>query len=60
MPEFHVLRPWWLTGLAAAALFWWVLSRREDVRERWRDIIAPHLLELQDSLPQIVQLAGGS
>src|SRR5262249_39995811 len=45
MPDFHVLRPWWLAGVGAAALFWWLLARRDDVRGRWRDIVAPHLLE---------------
>jgi Ca-activated chloride channel family protein len=45
MPDFHFLRPWWLLGVAVAALLWWVLSRRADIRERWRDIIAPHLLD---------------
>jgi Ca-activated chloride channel family protein len=45
MSDVHFLRPWWLLGLGAAALFWWLLSRRDDMRERWRDIIAPHLLE---------------
>ena len=45
MPDFHFLRPVWLIGAAVAALFWWLLSRREDVREHWRGVIAPHLLE---------------
>ena len=42
---FHFLRPLWLWLLVPAillAVFWW---RRNDVRARWRNIIAPELLE---------------
>ena len=43
--DFHFLRPEWLFALLAAAALAWVVSRREDVRSRWRGTIAPHLLD---------------
>jgi Ca-activated chloride channel homolog len=43
--DFHFLRPEWLWGLVAAAILFWVVSRREDVRARWGSIISPHLLD---------------
>jgi Ca-activated chloride channel family protein len=45
LTAFHFLRPLWLWLLVPAILlpvFWW---RRNDVRARWRNIIAPELLE---------------
>jgi len=45
METFHFLRPAWLLVLPAALLLAWIVARREDVRSRWRGIIAPHLLE---------------
>src|SRR5262245_45021926 len=45
MGDFHFLRPEWLLALLAALLLAWVVSRRDDVRARWRGIIAPHLLD---------------
>src|SRR5262245_13738343 len=45
MSEFHFLRPEWLLALGIALLLAWVVSRRDDVRARWRGVIAPHLLE---------------
>lgn len=44
MDDFHFLRPWWLLGLIAAAMLVWLVSRRRDVRARWRGMIAPALL----------------
>ncbi|WP_274628157.1 VWA domain-containing protein [Arvimicrobium flavum] len=43
--DFHFLRPWWLLAIVAALALAWLVSRREDVRSRWRDIIAPRLLD---------------
>lgn len=43
--DFHFLRPWWLLALVAAFALVWLVARRSDVRSRWRDIIAPHLLD---------------
>ncbi|HEX4987060.1 MAG TPA: VWA domain-containing protein [Burkholderiales bacterium] len=45
MADFHFLRPEWLLALAAAAALAWIVSRREDVRARWRGTIAAHLLD---------------
>ncbi|AMR78251.1 VWA domain-containing protein [Cupriavidus nantongensis] len=45
LAHFHFLRPWWLLGLVPAALLVWAVRRRGDVRRRWRDAIAPHLLD---------------
>jgi Ca-activated chloride channel family protein len=43
--DFHFLRPLWLLGIPAALLLLWIVTRREDVRSRWRQVIAPHLLD---------------
>jgi Ca-activated chloride channel homolog len=43
--DFHFLRPEWLGGFVGAAILFWVVSRREDVRARWGSIISPHLLD---------------
>ncbi|SPD46571.1 VWA domain-containing protein [Cupriavidus neocaledonicus] len=45
LAHFHFLRPWWLLGLLPAALLVWAVRRRGDVRRRWRETIAPHLLD---------------
>ena len=46
MPEaFHFLRPWWLLALLPAALFLWLILRREHGERRWEKTIAPHLLK---------------
>lgn len=42
---FHFLRPEWLWLLVPAALLYLVVLRREDVSKRWKEIIAPELLE---------------
>lgn len=45
LSHFHFLRPWWLLVLVPAALLVWAVQRRGDVRRRWRQTIAPHLLD---------------
>ncbi|CAM3179428.1 VWA domain-containing protein [Cupriavidus taiwanensis] len=45
LSHFHFLRPWWLLGLMPAVLLVWAVRRRGDVRRRWRETIAPHLLD---------------
>lgn len=42
--DFHFLRPEWLLVLIPAAALLWIVGRREDIRARWRGVIAPHLL----------------
>lgn len=42
--EFHFLRPWWLLALLPCALLVWAIRRRGDSAQRWRGIVAPHLL----------------
>jgi Ca-activated chloride channel family protein len=41
---FHFIRPAWLLALVPAALLWWLLRRRNDPKQPWRGIVAPHLL----------------
>ena len=41
----HLLRPLWLLSAIPAVLIWWGLRRRQDARNTWRGLIAPHLLE---------------
>lgn len=43
--DFHFLRPMWLLVLIAAALLAWVVSQQEDMRTKWANAIAPHLLD---------------
>ncbi|MDI7863109.1 VWA domain-containing protein [Rhizobiaceae bacterium n13] len=43
--DFHFLRPWWLLAVIAAALLVWQLGRQSDMRARWRNLIAPNLLD---------------
>ncbi|QRM54179.1 VWA domain-containing protein [Sinorhizobium sp. BG8] len=43
--DFHFLRPWWLLAVAAAILLLWILARQSDMRSRWKDLIAPNLLD---------------
>lgn len=45
LSAFHFLRPQWLWLLVPAALLYLVVLRREDVSKRWKEIIAPELLE---------------
>jgi Ca-activated chloride channel family protein len=43
--DFHFLRPLWLLAIPAALLLIVIVTRRSDVRRRWRKTIAAHLLE---------------
>ncbi|HSV61635.1 MAG TPA: hypothetical protein VLJ19_22325 [Variovorax sp.] len=43
--HFHFLRPLWLLALLPAAFVLWAVGRHSDVRRRWRETIAPHLLD---------------
>jgi len=43
--DFHFLRPWWLIVIPAALVLVLLISRRGDARTRWKDMIAPHLLD---------------
>lgn len=43
--DFHFLRPWWLLAILTAIAIAWLASRQSDIRLRWRDIIAPQLLD---------------
>ncbi len=43
--DFHFLRPWWLLAVVAAGLLVWLLDRQTDMRARWRNLIAPNLLD---------------
>ncbi|WP_087000650.1 vWA domain-containing protein [Rhizobium sullae] len=43
--DFHFLRPWWLLAVVSAALLVWLIDRQTDMRARWRNLIAPNLLE---------------
>jgi Ca-activated chloride channel family protein len=45
LTAFHFLRPIWLLLLIPAALLPFVWLRRNDVRARWRNLIAPQLLD---------------
>ncbi|UIJ81793.1 VWA domain-containing protein [Rhizobium leguminosarum] len=43
--DFHFIRPWLLVLLPLPVLILWLASRSDDVRSRWRGMIAPHLLD---------------
>jgi len=43
--DFHFLRPWWLLALAVPAMLAWLAIHSMDVKEQWKGLIAPHLLE---------------
>ena len=45
LSDFHFLRPLWLLVLPFAILVYFAHSFREDIRSRWRNVIAPELLE---------------
>ncbi|WP_025660223.1 VWA domain-containing protein [Rhizobium sp. IBUN] len=43
--DFHFLRPLWLLALLAPPAIVWMASRSGDIRDRWKGMIAPHLLD---------------
>ncbi len=43
--DFHFLRPWLLLGLVFPIAVLWLSSRSGDVRNQWKAMIAPHLLD---------------
>lgn len=43
--EFHFLRPWWLLAVLGAILLVWLFGRQSDMRSRWKNLIAPKLLD---------------
>jgi Ca-activated chloride channel homolog len=45
LSAFHFLRPSWLLLIPMAALVYFTHSFREDIRARWKNVIAPELLE---------------
>lgn len=42
--DFHFLRPWWLMALLLPLVILWLSSRSGDIRQQWKGMIAPHLL----------------
>lgn len=42
--SFHFLRPEWLLLAVPAVVIWWRLSKQRDPRRKFKDEIAPHLL----------------
>lgn len=43
--DFHFLRPWWLMALLVPVAIFWLASRSGDARNKWKGMIAPHLLD---------------
>ncbi|KRB55090.1 hypothetical protein ASE04_05065 [Rhizobium sp. Root708] len=43
--DFHFLRPFWLIALLIPPFIIWMASRAGDFRSRWKQLIAPHLLD---------------
>jgi Ca-activated chloride channel family protein len=43
--DLHFLRPWWLLVLLVPPLILWLAARSDDIRDRWKGMIAPHLLD---------------
>ena len=44
LAEFHFLRPAWLALLPLALGIWWLIRRRHDALQGWRELVAPRLL----------------
>lgn len=49
--NFHFLRPWWLLALLLPPAVVWLSSQATDIRARWKNMIAPHLLDSLVVLP---------
>ncbi|MGB5161131.1 MAG: VWA domain-containing protein [Thermoanaerobaculia bacterium] len=45
LADFHFLRPGWLWLLIPVATILFMLLRQQSATQRWRSVIAPHLLE---------------
>lgn len=45
LSAFHFLRPWWLLLFPFAVILYVMHSFREDIRARWKKVIAPDLLD---------------
>jgi len=43
--DFHFLRPFWLLALLAPPAMLWMAARSSDLRNQWKGMIAPHLLD---------------
>lgn len=43
--DFHFLRPAWLILLILPLLLAWLAARSSNVKQKWKNMIAPHLLE---------------
>lgn len=43
--DLHFLRPWWLLALLVPLVILWFAARSDDIRDRWKGMIAPHLLD---------------
>lgn len=43
--DFHFLRPWWLLALIVPPAIVWLAARAGDLRNRWKAMIAPRLLD---------------
>jgi len=43
--DLHFLRPWWLLALLIPPVILWLAARSDDIRNRWKGMIAPHLLD---------------
>ncbi|TXI01755.1 MAG: VWA domain-containing protein [Rhizobium sp.] len=43
--DLHFLRPWWLLCLLLPPLIVWMAGKMGDIRGRWKNMIASHLLE---------------
>jgi Ca-activated chloride channel homolog len=45
LTQFHFLRPYWLLGIPVALLIYAAHAFRDDIRSRWKNVIAPELLD---------------
>src|SRR4051812_21012376 len=43
--DFHFLRPLWLLALIAPPLIVFLAAHSENLRRRWKGMMAPHLLD---------------